>query len=79
VSQETLRKWMARAALWCPRAQRVKTMLYFVISPFLDTKISVFGIHKMPVRAHAESINTYTIYNRRKMIVDCGCWQVTPC
>ena len=26
VSRETLRKWMARAALWCPRAQRVKTI-----------------------------------------------------
>jgi hypothetical protein len=26
VSRETLRKWMARAALWCPRAQRVKSI-----------------------------------------------------
>src|SRR5215470_7466043 len=26
VSRETLRKWMARAALWCSRAQRVKTI-----------------------------------------------------
>src|SRR5215475_793142 len=26
VSRETLRKWMARAALWCPRTQRVKTI-----------------------------------------------------
>jgi hypothetical protein len=26
VSRETLRKWMTRAQLWCPRAQRVKTI-----------------------------------------------------
>jgi hypothetical protein len=26
VSRETLRKWMVKASLWCPRAQRVKTI-----------------------------------------------------
>ena len=26
VSRETLRKWMVKARLWCPRAQRVKTI-----------------------------------------------------
>jgi transposase len=26
VSRETLRKWMTKAALWCPRSQRVKTV-----------------------------------------------------
>jgi hypothetical protein len=26
VSRETLRKWMTKASLWCPRAQRVKTI-----------------------------------------------------
>src|SRR6202171_4883939 len=26
VSRETLRKWMTKAALWCPRAQRVKAV-----------------------------------------------------
>src|SRR4029450_8669226 len=26
VSRETLRKWMVKASLWCPRAQRVKAI-----------------------------------------------------
>src|ERR1700726_2123070 len=26
VSRETLRKWMVKASLWCPRAQRIKTI-----------------------------------------------------
>src|ERR1700687_543062 len=26
VSRETLRKWMVKASLWCPRVQRLKTM-----------------------------------------------------
>jgi hypothetical protein len=26
VSRETLRKWMVKASLWCPRAQRVKSI-----------------------------------------------------
>src|SRR5260370_10930884 len=26
VSRETLRKWMVKTSLWCPRAQRVKTI-----------------------------------------------------
>ena len=26
VSRETLRKWMVKANLWCPRAQRIKTI-----------------------------------------------------
>src|SRR6202030_70245 len=26
VSRETLRKWMSKAALWCPRSQRVKAV-----------------------------------------------------
>jgi len=27
VSRETLRKWMVKTSLWCPRAQRVKTIM----------------------------------------------------